>query len=359
MGLSRAIGARVFSLICLRHCGCTRSLVMSPRPLLALALVAGCAGDAPPVAPEDPSPDGGSDPVPDGGGDPDGGTPPGDPFDAAKLGALVTQLSTGALADRSPGTPGDKAAADLVADRLLALGLQVVRQPFNDATGHATENVVALAPTAANARNEVIVIGAHRDSLAANGTTQFPGANANASGTAGLLAIAEALAAKGAPPRQLVFVSFGAGESATPAGANFFVQQLPADLLATIVLMIDLDAIGTYDADEIVFALGASTSPAGRAILEDKGGDTFPLLLDLDGAADESDHAPFCAKGIPYTVFHTPDPDCYRLACDTPDRIDTASLSLIAQLAATFASELATSSVDLAAERTANGCVDR
>jgi len=49
----------------------------------------------------------------------------------------------------------------------------------------------------------------------------------------------------------------------------------------------------------------------------------------------------------------------YRKPCDMPERIDTASLSLIAQLAATFASELATSSVDLAAERKANGCVDR
>src|SRR5262245_65837865 len=95
--------------------------------------------------------------------------------------------------------------------------------------------------------------------------------------------------------------------------------------------MIDLDMVGTYDAQQIVFALGASSSPTGRAILELRGGAVFPLLLDLDSAADGSDHVPFCAAGIPYTAFYTPDPDCYHKACDTAERIHTASMSLIAQ----------------------------
>jgi len=331
---------------------------MSPRLVLALAVLAGCAGDAPARTPEGPSPDGGTEPGSDGGGDPDSGTPPSGAFDAAALGARVTQLSTGALADRSPGTPGDKQAADLIAERFAALGLQTLRQPFTDAAGHATENVIALAPAVADAK-EAIVIGAHRDTLPASGATQFPGANANASGSAALLAIGEALAAQAAAKRQVVLVSFGAGEGATAAGATYFLQQLPADAKAGVVLMVDLDMLGTYSAEETVYALGASTSPTGRAILEDRGGDSFPLLLDLDSAADGSDHVPFCAAGIPYTVFWTPDPDCYHQACDTPDRIETESMAQIAQLAAQFTSDLATSTADLAGERAANGCVDR
>ena len=358
VGCSRAIGARVISPICFRHCGCNSSVAVSPRLLVALAVLAGCAGDAPPRSPEDPSPDGGTDPGDTGNGDPDGGTAPSDPFDAAALGARVTQLSTGACADRAAGTPGDKQAADVIAGRFAALGLQTQRQPFTDAAGHATENVIALAPAVANAK-DAIVIGAHRDTLPANGTTQFPGANANATGSAALLAIGEALAAKAPAKRQVILVSFGAGEGPVAAGASYFLQQLPPDAKAGIVLMVDLDMLGTYSAQDTVFALGASTSPTGRAVLEDRGGASFPLLLDLDSAADGSDHVPFCTAGIPYTVFYTPDPDCYHKACDTPDRVETDTMAQIAQLAAQFTSDLATSTADLAGERAANGCVDR
>jgi len=345
----------VISRVCRRHRVCNRIDAVSPRPFLVLAILAGCAGDAPPGVPEEPSPDGGRDPGD--GGDPEG-TPTDGPFAPATLAAAVTQLSTGDCADRSPGTLGDRLSAELVANRFLALGLEPLRQQLTDPAGKTTENVIALARTSATS-NDAIVIGAHRDTLPASNGTALPGANANASGTAALLAIAEALAAEPAPARQIVFVSFGAGENPVAFGASQFIQQLPPELLASIVLMVDLDTIGSYSVEETLYALGASTSTTGMAILEKRGGDSFPLVVDLDSAGDDSDHEPFCAAGIPYTTFFTPDPDCYHQSCDTPDRIDSESLSLIAQLAAGFASELATTTADLARERATDGCVDR
>lgn len=280
-----------------------------------------------------------------------------DAFAPDTLGAAVELLSTGDFADRSPGSIGDHKAADYVAGKLEALNMGVKRQAFTDSRGRETENVIAVWASTGESP-DVIVVGAHRDHLAADGATKYPGANDNASGTVGMLAIAKTLSALPAPKRTVVFVSLGSEEDPFQEGARHLLKdQAGVFDIANVVFMVDLDMIGTYNAEELVYALGSVSSETGRAILETRAEES-PLEFELDDAAEGSASVAFCNHGIPYTTFYTTDPECYRGACDTADRIDTTPMANIAMLAAELTAELAMSDADLAAERDENGCVD-
>jgi len=95
-------------------------------------------------------------------------------------------------------------AADYIAGQFTSFGYQVSRQPFLFA-GTTYHNVIAeLKGT--HSPESLLIVGAHYDSV---GTT--PGADDNASGVAGLLGLAQALA--GRKPRNTIrFVAFALEE---------------------------------------------------------------------------------------------------------------------------------------------------
>ena len=200
---------------------------------------------------------------------------------------------------------------------------------------------------------EIIVIGAHHDHVGSG----HLGANDNASGVAGLLAIAQAVARRDARPRRTIaFVAFG-GEEAGLLGSTHFTAHPPAALpLARVVHYVNLDMIGSHAAKRVVYAFGTfANRPATTALarLDDR----YPRLrVGLGGHSVRGDHVPFCARGVPYTFFWTPDPRCYHARCDTADKLDYPRLADIAALAADLALHLADTGTDLAAARARHGC---
>lgn len=97
-----------------------------------------------------------------------------------------------------------EAAAARIESRLAACGLAVFSQPFVYA-GRTYRNLVAEI-TGTEAPRKVLVVGAHYDTV-----SDSPGADDNASGVAGLLGLARALAA--APLKKTVrFVAFALEE---------------------------------------------------------------------------------------------------------------------------------------------------
>jgi hypothetical protein len=271
-------------------------------------------------------------------------------FDTHTLADGVTRLSTGVMSDRSPGSPGDQAAGDYIFNKLTGLGLATTRQAFADATGRITENIVGirqgLDPT------DVIVVGAHHDSLAGQ-----PGANDNASGVISLLAIADSLSTRQLQ-RTIYFVAFGSEEEPGLAdGARHLVAD-PGFPIDRVVFMLNLDMVGSYDQEAVVYALGSSTSDTGRALIEPLA-EASPLLWDLDQPGSDSDYVAFCERGVPYTYIFTSDPECYHDTCDTPDRIDVNDMAQLSSLASDFIAELANAPAALATERKLNGCHDQ
>lgn len=88
------------------------------------------------------------------------------------------------------------------------LGLEVVLQDFTMPSGSASDNVIATL-TGTKYPNEFVVCGAHYDSYSGGGTA--PGADDNASGTAGVLEIARIMS-QYTFDRSIIFCSFSGEE---------------------------------------------------------------------------------------------------------------------------------------------------
>ncbi|HVP27725.1 MAG TPA: M28 family peptidase [Myxococcota bacterium] len=185
-------------------------------------------------------------------------------------------------------------------------------------------NVVALRrgrdPALAS---EAVVIGAHYDHLGrgAFGSATpdrrgeiHNGADDNASGTAGLLALARLFGALPAARRTLVLVAF-TGEEAGLLGSQAYVADPPWPLADTVA-MLNLDMIGRLR-DDTVTVYGGESSPAFAPILADAAAAAdLAIAYDADPFAP-SDQVAFAARGIPTLLFftgmhpqyHTPDDD--------------------------------------------------
>ena len=157
-------------------------------------------------------------------------------------------------------------------------------------------------------RDEYIAIGAHFDHIGYGGAgsgsrsqkenTVHPGANDNASGTAGLLELAQKLSAnKGRLKRSVLLVGFDAEEKGL-LGSKHFVEK-PTLPLVQIKTMINMDMIGKVK-DSVVNISGVGTSPVFRPLL-DSLKFMHPLKLTLsDAGLGPSDHASFYTKKYPF-----------------------------------------------------------
>jgi Zn-dependent M28 family amino/carboxypeptidase len=278
----------------------------------------------------------------------------GKPYDQKALKARIEYLASEDLDGRVPGTEGDRLARAHIVARMKCLGLTVIEQPFKDAKKKDTANVIGiLKGTDEKLASEIIIVGAHHDH---EGSGHL-GANDNASGVTGLLAIAQAMAQKDAKPkRTIAFITFGAEEEGD-LGSQFYAANVPDELpMDKVVQFINLDMIGSYKSKSVVAAMGTFAKfPARKAI--DKLVKSYPKTrFALGGHGYRSDHEAFCKKGIPYVFFWTPDSRCYHEKCDTASAIDVPHMADIASLAGDLTWTLANSDTDLLASRTKLGC---
>lgn len=280
----------------------------------------------------------------------------GKPYDVVALKERVTFLASKELDGRAPDTDGDRATRKLIADRFRCLGLTPAGSDYElpfEADGKPTANVVGyIKGSDPDVGDEIIYVGAHHDH---EGKGHL-GANDNASGIAGLLAVAQAVR-QGEPPRRtIVFATFG-GEELGMLGSYHLAAHPPEALPNTkVVQFINLDMIGTHSARGFVAAMGSLPKLASRPLL-DKLARKFPKIsVAAGGRARGSDYEPLCKQGVPYVFFWTPDPRCYHQTCDTADRLDYRAMADIAALAGALTIEMASTDRDLAAARAKYGC---
>jgi len=95
--------------------------------------------------------------------------------------------------------------------------------------------------------SQVIVIGGHYDSRTTNvndNTTRAPGADDNASGSAGVLEILAASASQGIRYKKSILFAWFSGEEQGLLGSQAFVTAFKANTSITMEAMINLDMIG-------------------------------------------------------------------------------------------------------------------
>ncbi|MEN3039309.1 MAG: M20/M25/M40 family metallo-hydrolase, partial [Candidatus Kryptonium sp.] len=177
-------------------------------------------------------------------------------------------------------------------------------------------------------KNEYIIIGAHYDHLGWGGQGSLipdtvaihNGADDNASGTSGLLELAEYFSNNRKKlNRTLVFIAFTAEEEGT-IGSGYYVKN-PSFPLEKTIAMINMDMIGRLKDDKLTI-YGVGTSPVWNSIIESLNSEfKFNLNLVKDGYGP-SDHAQFYSKNIPVLHFFTGIHTDYHKPSDDYDKIN-------------------------------------
>jgi hypothetical protein len=218
-------------------------------------------------------------------------------------------------------------------------------------TTHATvNNVIAYLP---GKSDEYIILGAHYDhlgrgnfdSLAPSQIGQIhPGADDNASGTAGLLELARLLAAlKGQLPRGILFESF-AGEELGLLGSAAWVKD-PTKPIEKAVAMLNMDMIGRIK-DDKVFVGGVGTGSTFPKVLEQAEDDSHLKFEYSQSGTTSSDHTSFVAKKIPVLFFFSGLHADYHKPSDTWEKINPEAAARLLNVVATV-----TLAIDSAPER--------
>ena len=173
----------------------------------------------------------------------------------------------------------------------------------NDIRRQASKNVIGILP-GTERKDEYVLYSAHWDHLgrcdAVNGDDICNGALDNASGTAGLVAIAEAQAKAGPAKRSMVFLAVTAEESGL-LGSKYYAEN-PVYPLAQTVGGVNMDGVNLVGrAKDFVFVgVGKSElEPMMTKLVEAQGRTVVPEPTPEKGYYYRSDHFSFARLGVP------------------------------------------------------------
>ena len=268
-------------------------------------------------------------------------------FSTRAMMAHVNWLADPAREGRGLGTHGLDAAADYIAERMAAAGLEPGGQDGSwfqaftvaegpDGTPVEARNVIGILPgTKAEWGTQSVVLSAHYDHLgrgwpdahASEAGQLHPGADDNASGVAVLLELAQNLAAEGEHSRNLVFAAFSAEECGL-VGSRAYVHS-PNFPLAGLRGVINMDTVGRLNAGKIAIH-GTGTADEWQHIFRGCGFVTGIDSLNVPGSAEGSDQESFIEAGIPAVQIFTGAHADYHRVGDTPDKVDGAGLVRVA-----------------------------
>lgn len=202
-----------------------------------------------------------------------------------------------------------------------------------------TQNVVGfIEGTDPILKNEVLIIGAHYDHIGYKKDQPdtvdaiYNGADDNASGTSGVLAIAAAFAAMDQKPKRSVLLITFAGEEKGLLGSRAYVDE-PVFPVDKTVAMLNLDMIGRNGNDSL-YIIGHTRSPDLKIINEEENRSIgMYFLYDQDQYIESSDHASFLKKNIPILFYHSGVHTDYHKVTDHAELINTFKTAKVARLA--------------------------
>jgi len=202
--------------------------------------------------------------------------------------------------------------------------------------GYTTKNVVGiLKGSDAKLKDEILVIGGHYDHVGFKEKSKsgedsiLNGADDNASGTAGVMAVAKAFSQMKKPERSVLFILF-AGEEKGLYGSNYYTKN-PLYPLEKTVAMLNLDMI-SRNGDSLQI-IGEKQNP-DLALIVKKEVKNYPLRIvdSEDHYIGGSDHYNFYTKGVSSLFFFTGTHNDYHKVTDNPDSVDHRKASNVSKL---------------------------
>jgi hypothetical protein len=263
---------------------------------------------------------------------------------------------------RAAGSEGERTAAAFIMTAFKDAGLKPLgdkdsyqqRFSFNrgmHGQGESAEsnNLVAYLD---NQAPTTIVIGAHYDHLGddGQGSSLDPnpinkihnGADDNASGVAGVLALARYYSGnKIREKSNFLFICFSAEELGL-IGSKYFVEHPTIDL-SQVNFMINMDMVGRLDRKtRMLYVSGTGTSPVWQPLLERLSSRDLIIKMDSSGTGP-SDHTSFYLKDLPVLHFFTGSHQDYHKPSDDWQKINAAGevkvLDLIIRMIAALGQE--------------------
>lgn len=242
----------------------------------------------------------------------------------------VKELSADKYKGRKAGTPGNQKAAEYIIGRFEQIGLIPYNNSFKnaftfEARDRGTVNGNNLIGYIPGKRPDIIVISAHYDHVGVVDGEIYNGADDNATGVGGLLALAQYFC-ENKPQNTLIFAALDAEEDGL-RGAKAFVAN-PAVSLDSIKLNINLDMIGRSVKNELYVAGTYHYPQLKKYLLTSNNkikllaGHDDPQLERKDDWTNQSDQGAFHAVKIPFLYFGVEDHEDYHRPTDDYKRID-------------------------------------
>lgn len=242
----------------------------------------------------------------------------------------------------------------------IGRGALTIRTTAGDERLLRCRNVIgAIAGSDPALKEDIVVIGAHLDHLGKRGPYVFNGADDNASGAAGVLEIARAVAAQSRRPKRTTVFCLWTGEEQGLLGSTHYVGH-PAFPLSRTAAYLNLDMIGrTSDRGswdkrlarlkippEVRTALdpsnfGAVAHAAGRGLGDILRAADRAVGLDLwqveeavpRSSGTVSDYLPFAQAGVPYVAWDGPRHADYHQTGDAAGKMEFEEMAKTVRLA--------------------------
>jgi Zn-dependent M28 family amino/carboxypeptidase len=251
-----------------------------------------------------------------------------------RVGAVASALAAGGadLADV-------RAAREPIARELPALKVDIEMKDSVTSSLSAPNAVGILEGSDPRLKDEYLVYSAHMDHIGI--TPGQPdsinnGADDDASGTVGVIELAEAFSRPGARPKRSIIFLTVSGEEKGLWGSKYFTEHPPVPI-GQIVADINIDMIGRNWPDTIV-AIGKEHSDLGATLnrVNVAHRELGMTAIDDRWPAERfyfrSDHYNFARKGVPILFFFNGVHEDYHEVTDSPDKINSDKEARILRL---------------------------
>ncbi len=255
-------------------------------------------------------------------------------------------LASDEMEGRKTGTPGIEKAAKYIEGEFKKIGLKTYedlpnyRQTFTFTNRRNGEkitgsNIIGVLEGKSK-KDEYVIISAHYDHLGmkkeGEGDLIFNGANDDASGVTGVLALAEYYAKRGDNERSIVFIAFTAEEMGL-IGSKHFGKGIDA---SKFIAGINLEMMGKEPntGPKTAWLTGFERSDFGKIVQKNLKGTGYKLYPDpypQFGLFFRSDNASLARLGVPSHTFSTTpldkDGDYYHRVTDEAETLDMKVLT--------------------------------